>query len=160
MMAVKTITEAFDCFAKSAPEVDRPENQSLYASYFYLTGLDEARKVCREVRAKVDADPALGPSVKVTIKRGCTNYERACGPSNRYTFEPRLTEVEAYFRERYRRPEPVPLPPKKYREAATLLEIERVAYRIGDNTYKDFTGGKEIFPPTVSYDPDKSGDEG
>ena len=159
LMAVKKLAEGFDCRAKSAPEVDSPENQSLYASYFYLTGLDQAREVYKEVRAKVDADPALGPTVKVIIKRGCTNYEHACGPSDRYTFDPRLKDIEAHFRDGYLQPEPAPVPARKYRDAATLLEIARVAYRIGDDTYKDFTGGKEVFPATVSYDPDGADEE-
>lgn len=159
LMAVKAIAEGFDCSAKSAPEVDSPENQALFASYFYLTGLDEARAVYKEVRAKVDADAALGPSVKVIIKRGCTNYEHACGPSDRYTFDPRLEDIEAHFRDRYLQPEPAPMPARKYRDAATLLEIVRTAYRIGDNTYKDFTDGKEVFPATVSYDPNGSDEE-
>jgi hypothetical protein len=160
LMAVKTIAEGFDCRAKNTPEVDRPNNQTLYASYFYLTGLDEARAVYKDVRAKVDTGPALGAAVKVSIKRGCTNYEHACGPSDRYTFDPRLENIEAHFRDRYLQPEPAPMPAKKYRDAATLLEIARIAYRIGDNTYKDFTGGKEVFPSTVSYDPDGSDEDG
>ena len=153
LMAVKEIAEGVEYRAKSAPEVNRPDNQSLYSSYFYLTGLDQAREVYKDVRAKIDADPALGPSVKVIIKRGCTNYEHACGPSNRYAFDPRLKDIEAYFRERYLRPEPAPRPSRKYRDAATLLEIAQIAYRIGDDTYKDFTGGKAVYPATVSYEP-------
>jgi hypothetical protein len=43
MTAVQKIAEQFECAAKSVPEVDRPDNQSLYSSYFYLTGLDQAR---------------------------------------------------------------------------------------------------------------------
>jgi hypothetical protein len=160
LMAVKKISEGFDCSAKSVPEVDNSGNQSRYASYFYLTGLDQARAVYKEVRAKVDADAALGPSVKVIIKRGCTNYEHACGPSDRYTFDPRLKDVEGYFRALYRPPKPVPTPAKKYQDAAVLLQIARTAYRIGDNTYRDFTGGKEIFPPTICYDPNGPDEEG
>jgi hypothetical protein len=159
LMAVKKIADGFDYRAKSGAEVDRPDNQSLYSTYFYLTGLDQAREVYKQVRAKVDADPALGPSIKVIIKRGCTNYEHACGPSNRYTFDPRLEAVEVYFRKRYAPPKRPPMPARKYRDASTLLETASIAFRIGDNTYKDFTGGQEVFPPTVSYDPDGTDDE-
>lgn len=160
LMAVKKIADGFDFSAKSCAEVDRPDNQSVYSTYFYLTGLDQARKIYKQVRAKIDAEPTLGPSVKVVIKRGCTNYEHACGPSNRYTFDPRLEEVEAYFRKRWTSPRHAPMPARKYREAAALLEMARVAFRIGDNTYKEFTGGQEIFPPTVSYDPDETDGDG
>jgi hypothetical protein len=84
------------------------------------------------------------------IKRGCTNYEHACGPSDQYTFDPRLAAVEDYFEERFVSP---PKQEKKYRDAKTLLDLIRIAYRIGDDTYKDFTDGKEVFPPVVTYDP-------
>ena len=160
LMAAKKIADGFDFRAKSGAEVDRPDNQSLYSTYFYLTGLDEARKVYKQVRALADADPALGPSIKVTIKRGCTNYEHACGPSDSYTFDPRLEVVEAYLRKRYVPPKRPPMPEKKYQDAATLLETARIAFRIGDQTYKEFTGGREMFPPTVSYDPDGKNDDG
>ena len=35
------------------------------------------------------------------IKRGCTNYERKCGPSNQYTFDPEQEEIERYFFARF-----------------------------------------------------------
>jgi hypothetical protein len=158
MMAVKAIAEGFPRRAKSGAEVDRPDNQSLYATYFYLTGLDEARRMYKQVRARIDADPDLGPSVKVIIKRGCSNYERACGPSDRYTFDSRLEGIERYLRERFVTPPAAPEPDKKYRDAAILLETARVAFRIGDQTYKDFTGGQALFRPTVSYDPEDHGE--
>ena len=34
-----------------------------------------------------------------------------------------------------------------------LLWIE-TAYRLGDETYRDFTGGKRLFSETVKYDPE------
>ena len=154
LMAVKKIADGFEYRARSAAEVDRRDNPSLYSTYFYLTGLDQAREVYKQVRAKVDAAPALGPSIKMIIKRGYTNYEHACGPSDRYTFDPRLEAVEMYFRKRYAPPTRPPRPARKYRDAVALLDTARIAFRIGDKTYKDFTGGQEVFPPTVSYDPD------
>jgi len=41
-----------------------------------------------------------------------------------------------------------------------LMKMVRTAYRIGDDTYKDFTGGKDLFPPTVTYDPNDPAVEG
>ncbi len=154
LMAVKDIAQNYPCRAKSGCEVDRPENQSLYATYFYLLGLDKARAVYRKVRGEIDAHPKLGPSVKVVIKRGCTNYEQACGPSDRYTFDPRLTRIEGYFRSRFVRKKPEWVR-RRYRDAMNLLEMVRKAYRIGDDTYKDFTGGKDLYPPAVTYDPNE-----
>jgi hypothetical protein len=152
LIAVNDIAQGFSCSSKSGSEVDKPDTQSLYASYFYLLGLDKARAVYRKLRAAIDAHPKLGPKVKVFIKRGCTNYEHACGPSDRYTFDPRLAEIEGYFWSRFARRKK---PEKKYRDAMVLMHLIRTAYRIGDDSYKDFTDGKDLFPPTVTYDPDE-----
>ena len=153
LMAVTDIAAGFPCAAKSQSEVNSRENQSLYGTYFYLLGLDKARAVYKKLRGEIDAHPKLGPAAKMIIKRGCTNYERACGPSDRYTFDPRLARIEEYFRARFVRQKPRSHP-KKYRDAMVLLDMIESAYRIGDNTYKDFTGGKDLHSPTVTYDPD------
>jgi hypothetical protein len=155
LVAVKDISDDFACLAKSRAEVDSEENQSLYATYFYLLGLDKARAVYRRLRGKIDADPRLGPSVKMVIKRGCTNYERACGPSDRYTFDSRQEHIERYFQARFVRSSAATRHARKYLDAMNLLNMVRTAYRIGDDTYKDFTAGRDLFPPTVIYDPEE-----
>jgi hypothetical protein len=157
LIAVKKISEDFSCLAKSTADVNYHGNQSLYATYFYLLGLDKARAIYHQVRAKIVGEPKLGVGVKMVIKRGCTNYEHACGPSNRYTFDPRLADIERYFWSRFvsKKSEQGRGADKKY-DAMKLLELVRTAYRIGDDTYKDFTGGKDLYPPTITYDPDES----
>jgi hypothetical protein len=152
MIASKDISNSFSCRAKNGSEVDHPENSTVYATYYYLLGLDKARAVYAKVRELIDRHPHLGPAVKVRIKRGCTNYERACGPSDKYTFDPQQAEIETYFRARFRG-WPKPTVPKEIRDGITLLGLIRTAYRIGDQTYKDFTGGKELLPPTIDYPP-------
>jgi hypothetical protein len=159
-MAVKEIADGFSCLAKSGAEVDNQENQSRYATYFYLLGLDKARAVYRRLRGQLDADPKLGPAVSMVIKRGCTNYEHACGPSDRYTFDPRLADVEEYFWHRFVRKRSKRIFGKKQTDAVKLMRMVRTAYRIGDDTYKDFTGGKDLFRPTVTYDPNDPAVEG
>jgi len=154
LIAVKTIAQSFTSSAKAGPEVDRPDNQSLYAAYFYFLGLDKARAAFKRLRSLLDADPKVGPSVKAVIKRGCTNYEHACGPSDRYTFDPRLAAIESYFVSRFVRKRPPRKHDRKYENAMKQLKMVRTAYRIGDDTYKDFTDGKDLYPPTVTYDPD------
>ena len=160
LVAVKEISEEFSCAAKSGPEVDNPENQSRYGTYFYLLGLEKARAVYRKLRGMIDAHPKLGPGVKAVIKRGCTNYERSCGPSDKYTFDPRLAEIEDYFFAQFVDKRTKKDITKELDDAMKLLKMVQTAYRIGDDTYKDFTGGKELFPPTVTYDPDDTEDAG
>ena len=157
LMAVHKISETFPGKAKSGAEAGNQENQSLYGTYFYLLGLDKARALYHPLRGEIDADPQLGAAMKVVIKRGCTNYEHACGPSDRYTFDPRLADIERYFWARFVDKKPISAIEQKFDHAIRLMLMVRAAYQIGDDTYKDFTGGKDLFPPTVTYDPGPSG---
>jgi len=102
LMAAKEIAEATGYTTKSGSHVDDPLNSDIYGTYVYANGLDEARAAHRRLREAVDTHAHLGPGVAMTIKRGCTNYERACGPSDQYAFGPGLEEVEAYLETRFR----------------------------------------------------------
>jgi hypothetical protein len=39
-----------------------------------------------------------------------------------------------------------------------MLRLVQIAYRIGDPTYKDFTGGNPLFPPSVDHAAQADGD--
>jgi len=153
LMAAKQIAEATPFTTKSGASVDNPANQDLYSTYVYCDGLDEARAAHQALRRAIDADARLGPEVAITIKRGCTNYERKLGPSDRYAFDPGLEAVEAYLAARFRDERP----PRKATKAAVaqlrMLRLIRTAYRIGDETYRDFTDGEPLVSPLVSYPP-------
>jgi hypothetical protein len=154
LMAVKDLAEALPYPTKSGPEIDNTENPHPYGTYVYLEGLEQARETYRTLREQIDAHEKLGPDVSILIKRGCTNFERKCGPSDQYGFDPALEAVEKELSERYvKRPQtsPVPVP---LRNSLRLIEIIKLAYRIGDETYKDFTRGKPVLPPTVTYPPE------
>ena len=160
MMAMKDVAEATAFSTKSGAEVDNPRNPDVYSTYVYFDGLEQARAGYRELRQRMDAHPKLSQGAVVTIKRGCSNYERSCGPSDQYAFDPRLEAVEAYLRARFVDDRPQTgssSEPGSSREAVQTLRMMRLietAYRIGDETYKDFTGGKPLFQPLVSYSPE------
>jgi hypothetical protein len=138
--------------AKCGVEVDREITQNLYAGFYYCDGLEQARSVYRRVRNAVDGDPALGPAVPMRIKRGCTEYEMHCGPSDRWAFDPAQAEVEASLKPRFKPPPPATQPPLQAK-LSTLGRWLQTAYRIGDDSYLQFTGGRRLYPATVSYDP-------
>ena len=152
LMALRAIQESIACNAKCTVDVDRPITQNVYIGFFYCVTLDHAREVYQVVRAAVDAEPKLGPQTPVRIKRGCTEYEIHCGPSDQYTFDERLPELEQYLRSRFRRPSRPKADALKNR-LNTLSNWIQTAYRIGDNSYLDFTGGKPLYPKSVTYDP-------
>ena len=155
LMAVKEIIETTPYTAKSGVEAEAQRNQHIYGSYIYNLGLDRARAAYKDLRDRINAHALLGPNVKMLIKRGCTNYEHSCGPSDRYTFDSRLEAVEAYLANRFRN--------ASSRQSALsnavadrirLIRMIGAAFRLGDDTYKDFTGGKALFRPVVTYSPD------
>jgi hypothetical protein len=162
-MAAKEIAESSGHTSKSGAEVDNRRNQDLYGTYLYFQGLDQARHAFQSIRQNVDDHPDLGPSIVMRIKRGCTNYELRCGPSDQYKFDPRLELAEAYLFRHFvankstNEPEEKDQQEKKQRVkyAEWLLKMIATAYRIGDDTYKDFTGGKPVFPALVSYCPNE-----
>jgi len=153
LMAVKEISESILCTAKSGAEMNSGLTQHLYSTYFYNWGLDKARELYKAVRAKVDAHPKLGATVRMLIKRGCTNYERKCGPSDKYTFDPKLKDIEDYLAPKFA-DWPAPLLGRKAYDRMRIFEMMQAAYRIGDDTYKDFNGGRSLYPPIVTYDPE------
>ena len=148
LVAGLEIAKAVQCYSKWGLDLDNIYSQSIYAGYFYVTGLDMARIIFRIVREAVDADPRLGPGVGVAIKRGCSDYEAEFGPSNEYEFAPELAEIEAYLKTRFkkrRRSEHDWLPP--------LAHWIDAAFRIGDETYLDFTAGQTLRAKSVTYAP-------
>ena len=145
LMAVKEISESIPCTAKSGAEMNSGLTQHLYGTYFYNWGLDKARELYKAVRARVDAHPKLGPKVRMLIKRGCTNYERKCGPSDKYTFDPKLKDIEDYLAPKFA-DSPAPSLGRKAYDRMRIFEMMQAAYRIGDDTYKDFNERPKPIP--------------
>lgn len=151
LMAFDKVQKEIECNSKRGIEVDRIITQNLYSGFFYCIGLDEARQIYQKVRALLDQDKDLGDQVETRIKRGCTEYEMHCGPSDQFRFEPELELIEQYLQTRFKR---IALNKNENMEkmATYALWIE-TAYRIGDDSYLEFTQGKRLYPACVSYAP-------
>lgn len=125
----------------------------IYGAYFFLDGLPAAREACARVRKAVNAHPKLGPEVPVFIKRGCTEFEIHCGPSDQYTFTDETRQIEAQLLPLVHDHDHLEGPESKVHLQQTLLHWIQTAYRLGDQTYLDFTGGRPLYPPVVQYSP-------
>ena len=112
-----------------------------------MTGLDAARALFKVVRQAFDKNPKLGPGIQMTIKRGCSEYEAALGPSDRYAFTPEMAALEADLKSRFR--------PRKAEHQPSMVVAQWIetAFRIGDDTYLDFTGGNPLRKRSMTYDP-------
>ena len=122
---------------------------ALYGGYFYNIGLEAGLARYTEVKDKV-AD-LVGANVPVILKRACTEYELACGPSNTWKVQPWQIPIEEMVNhwiasDGIRREQP-PL---------VIWHIHRQwiewAHEHGDMTYLELTeDGKPLYPPSMTY---------
>jgi hypothetical protein len=147
LVAAWEIGKRIRCLSKWGVDLNNPYSQNVYAGYFYTSGLDAARAVFKVVRDAVNADAKLGPDIGMTIKRGCSDYEVLLGPSDRYEFTPEMAELEAYLKERF---ESRNVSEPGHHVLAHWIDV---AYRMGDETYLDFTAGRRRRPKTLTYEP-------
>jgi hypothetical protein len=149
-MAVKEIAESTGLTTKSGAEADMPTNPDRYGTYLYFRGLDQARRAYKSLRQTIDQQQRLGPRIEMKIKRGCSNYERKCGPSDQYKFDPHLELAEASLFRRFVRNPPTNSRQKEL-QSMWLLKMIATAYRIGDESYRDFTNDKPLLRPDLNY---------
>ena len=134
--------------------IDRRSNtQDIYGAFWYNRGFDEARMRFPLIRARMDK--AGLKKVPLIIKRGCTEFENAIGPSDKWkppTAEQIQLEEDLDSVLDYTSRPPTEIP--------TLIENHTHhlwtywAFQHGDDTYLDFTNGVRIHEPLVTYDPE------
>lgn len=151
LVALRDVGHALPYTYKCGLDATAPFTSGIYGGYFYLHGLDAARAAYQAVRAAVSDHPKLGPATSVFIKRGCTDYEVSCGPSDQYSFTPEQAGIETAILAHIRI-EPRPLQDRN-RVKQTMIHWIGTAYRLGDETYRDFTGGRPLYPAVVQYEP-------
>jgi hypothetical protein len=147
LMAVQDLAKPTSYAFKCGLDLGIRYSSGVYAAFFYLDGLDRARTAFAELRGMVDESPALGPDTPMLIKRGCTEYEVHCGPSDAYPIAP--AEVEDWLLAH------VTVPPsaKALPKGMTFLHWIQTAFQLGDETYLDFTHGRRPYPKVVTYAP-------
>jgi len=122
-----------------------------YASgYHYAQGLDEGLEQYKYVRHLVNEHPDLGPETPVLLKRGCTEYERELGPSEKWSFTEDQLSVERMIENilaHVRNIQPMPW--------SQVFHVHRKwierACQLGDMTYLEFTGGMPLSAQYTTY---------
>lgn len=122
----------------------------LYGGYFYNRGLEEGLECYAAVREAVDADKHMGADVPVILKRGCTEFEHAIGPSDKWEITEEQIAIEKKVNETFVRDVVDRKQPDHVIAHIHRSWIE-FAWKYGDPTYAEFTGGKPIAPPYVTY---------
>lgn len=137
------------CFCKCGIE-ERDDVERNYGGYFYCNSLEEGLLRLEQVKAAVY--PVLGEDVRIYLKRGCTEYERKYGRSDKW--DDLVTPAqEAIWRKlgtifkltkiHTRQPEII----KKH----VMVRWIMYAASIGDPTVKELNGGRTLYPGYVEY---------
>lgn len=121
-----------------------------YGGYFYCKGVEEGLIRYKEVRAAINETEGLGWEVPVILKRACTEFELACGPSDKWQVTPEQMKLEEMVNRYLVKDDVVRNQPEH-----VVLHIHRkwieFAYARGDSTYAEFTNGNPLFPAPVTY---------
>jgi hypothetical protein len=134
---------------------ERPYTFGSWGGYFYCRGLEEGQEVYQEVREMVDK--FISPDVKVTLKRGCTEFEMKFGDSDKWTV-PEESVIWADLVDRF-------VDHPKFKGQPGILKQHVIArwateaYRQGDDTVLEFNmvdpeaikRGGHIYKPMVTY---------
>jgi hypothetical protein len=120
----------------------------LYGGYFYNDSLEKGRECYRVIRENVDLN--LDKEVKVILKRGCTEFEVGGTPSDQWTVSDDQKKLEFYLNTWFDMDIKVTGQPQHLRDAIFRTWIHW-AYANGDMTYLEYTDGKPLFPPYVTY---------
>lgn len=149
LFALLAVQKRIDVPSKCGIEIRRTTSSN-YGGYFYTRSLQEGLERYEQVRDEVNADDQLGPDVDVLLKRGCTEFEHACGPSDGWTVTERQLQVERLV-ERF-----IILDDVEARQPELLINhthrqwIE-FAFERGDMTYLEFTAGEPLTPKYKTY---------
>lgn len=122
----------------------------LYGGYFYNHSLDEGVECYKVIREAVNDTNHLGPDISVILKRACTEYEKRVGASDQWTITDRQIYIETLVNKWFVRDNVIREQPQHLISRVHKKWIEW-AYANGDPTYIEFTGGKPLYKPLVTY---------
>lgn len=132
----------------------------LYGGYFYNRSKDEGL-MCYELVKKamaqneflaplIDEVDDAGRTIKVILKRACTEYEHAVGDSDKWKVTPEQEALENLIDNFVVSNDLLLAQPEHLIWNIKRRWIEW-AWKNGDPTYANYTGGKPLYPVYVTY---------
>lgn len=172
LMATWIMQEQMGRPSKCGIEGDRSNTDRLYGGYWYNNSLDEGLECFDAVRTQLEKQstyerefigvplscsfgneylPAgADPLPKLIFKRGCTEMEQHCGPSDKWGYDEAQVEKEALTIDAFAA-DILGLRQGEYHVASILKSYIHKAYQWGDPSYRHFTNGNRLFEPPVTY---------
>lgn len=177
VLAPRDIEELFACYimqhemgrpSKCGTETERDNTPRNYGGYWYNNSLQEGLECYNAVKAELERGKVyereiLGCPVKVKfgngydesvppliLKRACTEFEQACGPSDQWNWDDEQVELERIAFDSFSQ--------EITHSRQTDIQLSIIfqdwihrAFRVGDEKYLLFTNGNRLFPPPVTY---------
>lgn len=146
----KMVAENPYCFCKCGIE-KRTDVERNYGGYFYTNDLNQGLLRLGQVRERVHG--LIGQDVPVILKRGCTEFERKYGPSDKWddlikpehdTLWLRLNQIFKLEKRNIRQPDLV--------QKHVMVTWIEYAGSIGDPSIPELNNGNKIYPGYVVYD--------
>ncbi len=128
----------------------RPYTSKLYGGYFYNSSLDEGMECYQWVRKEMTA--LFGEGIKVILKRACTEFEMAFGPSNKWFVSEEQLDKEEQIMNLFDRRNSAN-PPRQPSVLSPSIKKRWIqwAFQNGDNTYRELTNGEPLYYEAVTY---------
>lgn len=179
LMAIWIMQRQINHPCKCGTEGDRANTNRLYGAYWYNHSIEEGMSTLAKVENAMDScrvwrTSFLGVDLKaefgnkhlpmhlhgttphVILKRGCTEFEQHCGPSDKWTWDAEQEELEKNIMAAFSTEVYAPRPSDNH-IASILAGFIHKAYQWGDESYQGFTNGNRLFVAPVTYhDKDES----
>jgi len=152
---------------KCGLEGDRPNTNRFYGAYFYNNSIEEGLECYQIVREAVDRDKTyegviLGAPIQVRfnagyeepvtviLKRGCTEFEQSCGPSDQWSWDDEQVDTERIAQQAFAQ-DVINAQMGDNQIARLAVSWIHHAFKWGDQKYTLFTNGNRLYPPPVTY---------
>lgn len=173
LMATWIMQRQMGLACKCGTEGDRSNTDRLYGGYWYNNSLDEGLQCYKRVQGQLEKQrvyecefigvplvcsfgndflPAeqRGTLPAVILKRGCTEMEQHCGPSDQWGYDEDQKEIEAITQDAFAA-DIQGLQQSENHIASIIKGYIHKAFQWGDPSYVHFTNGNRLFVPPVTY---------
>jgi len=163
-----------DLASKVGSEVNRENSNKLWGAYWYSRTWEAGHERYKQIKAIYDrAEPQRGiilgcpvevnllgkeeakelgfpEEVPIILKRACTEFEQHCGPSSKWTWDEEQEEKEKLALDAFVSDQQS-FTQNDYQRGTLFSRWIHEAYRVGDESYKKFTNGNDLFAVCETY---------
>ena len=148
------LQKILDLPSKCGIEV-RSHVHGLYGGYFYNDSLEEGKECYKTVKTAIYQAIDDPESVKIVLKRACTEFEHEQGDSSKWEMQSDQKEIEEIVESLVEDGSGTRNGQPDFVQAMVMKTWIEWAFQNGDPTYAEFAeGGQPLYPDYVTYNDD------